>query len=348
MLFVITFVVCAITVMSVRDRHQQSVLEQREGALVFAELARKVSAIASMDIARADQRFTLERKSTGWANNGIGGFPALRRRIESVIGELAGLTYVAPKTSRSNRYHKLQVEDVAANAQSTRVTIKDAGGLVLADLIVGKAKANVAGLDRRGVYVRLPGQARAWLMEGSLDVHYGAADWSDNQLVDVKAGSIESMKVVHADGQRIELVRNQAVGGNSRSPLTIKELPDNTRIENQYQIDYIAGLLDGISFLNAKPAGDLSMQTDIGTRAEVVTTKGLVVALHAAAPEKDGTVWVRIAASVKPAPKIDEEVSAQVAVVQSKFADWAIRLPRTIADRLRIRLQDIIASGGNQ
>ena len=98
---------------------------------------------------------------------GAGGYPARQTRIEKMMGGLVTLSYFEPKTTRADLYPKIEVEDVAKDANSTRVTVKDESGAVLADVIVGKAKTGVAGLDRDGVYIRLPDEERAWLAEGA-------------------------------------------------------------------------------------------------------------------------------------------------------------------------------------
>ena len=126
-----------------------------------------------------------------------------------------------PRTSRSRLYRRLDVDDVTAGGKSTRLTLKDADGAVLADIIVGKPKNDVTGTDRQGVYMRLPGDERAWLVEGSLDVRHDAAEWSDRMVVDIDARSLTALTVRHADGEIVALHRDRP----QDLKLTLKSLP---------------------------------------------------------------------------------------------------------------------------
>jgi hypothetical protein len=349
-LTLITVVVSTATAISLNDRHREAELANRYGGLVFPQLAALVDSIASIDVGRASGSFTLHRRPGAWANSGVGGFPARQARIEKMIGELAGLSYVAAKTSRAHLYPKLQVEDVAVGAKSTRLTVKDSTGRVLTDLIVGKTKLNVAGLDRQGVYVRRPDQPRSWLAEGALDVRYDAAEWSDNQVVDLPANKIAAMHITRLDGAPIVLQRNEAVNVNPGSPLTIKQLANDASIENQYQIDYIAGLLDDLRFVDARLASEIDVLNDPSSQAVVIARNGLLIVLRStmAQAEADGTAWALLSARVADGARASADVHRQATNIQSKFADWAIKVPRTVADRLRIRLEDIIKLGADK
>ena len=222
--------------------------------------------------------------------------------------------------------------------KSTRLIVKDASGAVLADLIVGKAKIGVAGLDRDGVYVRLLGEQRAWLAEGTLDVRYDAVDWSNRSVVDVRASSVGVLSLTHDDGETVEIYRKNSEDAD----LTLKELPTNAEIENQYQIDYMGGLFDGITFEDAKRADEIDFDGNPGSRSTLISTEGLVVMLRATAPAEDGTVWAQFDADVAKDIKPTEDAEKEAERIKSTLADWAFQLPRAKTERLKIRLKDII------
>lgn len=323
---------------SLSERYSEAALERREGGLIFPNLQQKVGDISAVQVARASGSFTLERQTDGWANMGAGGFPARQARIEKMIGGLAGLSYFEPKTARTDLYPRIEVEDVAEGTKSTRLTVKDESGTALADVIVGKAKIGVAGLDRDGVYVRLQGEERAWLAEGTLDVRYDAADWSDRRVVDVRASAIGVMSVKHADGEVVEIYRKNS----DDADLTLKNLPDNAEIDNQYQIDYMAGILDSVSFGDARRADKIDFEGDPGFQATVVSTDGLVVMLRTTAPAEDGTAWVQVDADVAKDFEPKEDAKKEAERIDSELAGWAFQVPRAKTERLKIRLKDII------
>ena len=325
---------------AIDERYRGVALREQESGLVFPELNDRINSVTHIAVSRADGQFALARRAGGWANMGIGGYPATLTRVEDVLGAAAGLKYVVPKTKRSKLHHKLGVEDVTAGAKSTRLTFKDASGTVLADVIAGKRKETIAGRYRQGVYIRLPGDERAWLAEGSLDVHHGAPDWSDRMVVDIDTRSLTTLVVTHADGEVVALHRNQP--GDRK--LTLKNLPAGADVEHQYQIDYMAGLLQGVRFNDAKRVDMANLEAIPAFEATAQSQSGLAVTLSASAPEEDGSVWARIEATVSGEAPAPDHARQETARINANFDGWGVKLPRTITDRFRIRLDDIIGT----
>lgn len=337
-LAVVTLVAVVSCWFAIDQRYQDAAVSKQEGGLIFASLQRHLGDIAEIEVARSSGRFSLLRRETGWANMGGGGYPAIETRVDEVIHAIAGLKYIEAKTKRSQLHHKLGVEDVAALAKSTRLTFKDGTGAVLADIIVGKVKKNANGLGRQGVYVRLPGNEQAWLAEGLLDVHYDAVEWSDRMVVDIDAGSLKAMSVRGADGGVVALQRQQP----QDLKLTLVNLPVGTQIVHQYQIDYMAGLLQGVRFEDARPISTADLETTSAFEVVAQSNDHLVVKLHASEPLADGSVWARINAEVTKDVSVSDLTRQEVARINFNFGNWHIKLPRTMTNRLRIRLEDIV------
>ncbi|MCY4471018.1 MAG: DUF4340 domain-containing protein [Thiotrichales bacterium] len=323
---------------AIDERYRGVALEERTRDLVFPAFNDRIDSVTHVAVSRADGRFVLARRAGGWANMGIGGYSATSTRLEDVLGAVAGLRYVEPRTKRRTLHHKLGVEDVAAGAKSTRLTIKDAAGAVLADVIAGKRKEAVAGRYRQGTYIRLPGDERAWLAEGSLDVHHDAPDWSDRAVVDIDAGALATLVVTHADGEVVALHRNRP--GDRK--LALMNPPAGAGVEHQYQIDYMAGLLQGVEFDDAMRAGMADLEAIPAFEVVAQSQSGLAVTLRASAPEEDGSVWTRIEATVSGEAPASDHARQEAARINAGFNDWSVKLPRTVTDRLRIRLGDII------
>ena len=320
---------------------QQIVFDERGNGRVFPGLEDRIDSIAHVVVTRADGQFVLSRRADGWANMGIGGYPATAARVETVLGRVAGLEYVEPRTGRSRLHHRLEVEDVAAGAKSTRLTFKDSSGSTLADVIVGRRKEAGVGPDRQGVYIRLPGDERAWLAAGALDVRHAAVEWSERAVVDIDVRSLSSLSIRHADGETVTLHRDRP-----RDPkMTLKGLPAGARIEHQFQIDYMAQLLQAVRFDDARRAD----VTDTGTPPvfEIVAQANdqLVVTLRAGQPEEDGSVWTRIAADVADDAQASEDARREAARIDAGFDGWSVKLPPGFAARLAIRPSDIVHGG---
>ena len=340
-LAVVTVSTVAASWIAVERRSPQTVLEARGGDAVFPALRGRTGSVAVIEVARAGAGFALERRGDGWSNSGLGGYPARAELVDTVLSEIAELRYLEPKTARAALYPRLAVEDAGPSAGSTRLTLGDGDGGVLADLIVGKAGPRTANADRGGVYIRLPGRERAWLAEGALDVHRDAAGWSDREIVDIDARSIRSLTVRHADGEVVDLHR----AAPADRKLTLRNLPAGAAVAHQHQIDFMAGLLNAMSFVDARagPPSDPAVAT--GFEVTVETADHLRVTLRAGTPAEDGTLWAAIDSGLAVDVEASDHARAEVSRIASKFGGWLLKLPRRISDRLKIRLHDIIGTG---
>ena len=340
-LAVVTVTTVAASWIAVEKRYRQTVLEARGGDAVFPALRGRTGSVAAVEVGRAGAGFALERGGDGWSNSGLGGYPARVELVETVLSEIADLRYLEPKTARAALYPKLAVEDPAPDAGSTRLTLRDGDGGVLADLVVGKDRPRTANADRAGVYIRLPDRERAWLAEGTLDIHRDATGWSEREIVDIDARAIRSLTIRHADGEVVDLHRAEPDDGK----LALRNLPAGTSVAHQHEIDFMAGLLKGLSFVDARAGPPSDPALAPGFEATVETMDHLRVTLRAGNPAEDGTLW----AAVDAGPAVDVEASdharAEASRIASRFDGWLLRLPRRISDRLKIRLRDIIGTG---
>ena len=340
-LALVTVATVAASGIAVDARYRHAVLEVGGGEAVFPAFHGRAGSVAAIEVGRIGAGFALERRGDGWANTGLGGYPARPELVETVLSGIAGLRYLEPKTARTALYPRLAVEDPEPGAGSTRLTLRDADRHVLADLVVGKARPPSANAPRAGVYIRLPGGERAWLAAGTLDVHRDAAGWSEREVVDVDARSVRSMTVRHADGEVVDLNRTEP----DDRKLTLRNLPAGAAVEHQHQIDFMAGLLKGLSFVDARAGGPSDPAVAPGFEVTVESADRLRVTLRTGNPGEDGSVWAAVDAGLAADGETSDRARAEASRIASQFDGWLLKLPRRIADRLKIRLHDIVGTG---
>ena len=340
-LALVTAATVAASGIAVDARYRHAVLEAGGGEAVFPAFRGGAGSVAAIEVGRAGAGFSLERRGDGWANTELGGYPARPELIETVLSGVADLRYLEPKTAKTALYPRLAVEDPAPGAGSTRLILRDADRGVLADLVVGKARPRSANGHRAGVYIRLPGRERAWLAEGTLDVHRDAAGWSDREIVDIDARSIRSMTVRHADGEVVDLHR--ASPGDRK--LTLRDPPAGAIVAHQHQIDFMAGLLKGLSFVDARAGGPSDPAVAPGFEVTVESADRLRVTLRAGNPAEDGSVWAAVDAGLAADGEASDRAREQAVRIASQLDGWLLKFPRRIADRLEIRLHDIVGTG---
>ncbi len=334
-LAIITVTTVSVCWYVVDKRYQTVAYKKQAGGLVFPEFQHQITKIADIEVTRSSGKFVLSRHKGIWSNMGIGGFPAIPTRVEGVILAIAGLKYIAPKTNRSRLYRQLEVEDVTTTAKSTRLTFRDVVGTVLVDIIVGKSKNT---LNQQGVYLRLPGDTRAWLAEGSLNVRYDAPDWSDRAVVDFDADSLTALTISKSNGETLSLHREHP----QDQELTLNNLAAGAVIAHQHQISYLAGLLQELNLMDAKRAKEYPLKTTLSFEAVAHHKQHLVVTLRADELMQDGSVWVHVDAQLADDSQTSNFARQEVARIQSKFNGWRIRLPRKFTDKLKIQMDDII------
>ncbi|OED41160.1 hypothetical protein AB833_10415 [Chromatiales bacterium (ex Bugula neritina AB1)] len=323
------------------DKRIQYIAPQtRAGSPVFPELAGAVSEVTHIEITRNGRHFVLQRQGGHWQNMALAGYPAISAHVDSLITSLAGLTYISAKTTRPSLYARLQVEDPVLGAASTRCVLKTADGVELASLIAGRVSDNRIAPGRQGVYIRLPDDERSWLAEGVLDIARDAVQWSAREVVNIDAGLITALRVQQSDGHRIALEK-------SGTRMTLSNLPADSVVRNQYQIDYMSGLLESVTFTDVRPAAiDRPVKTS-AYRAEVITDTGLMLEIQVDEVADDGSAWVRFMARAA-LESISDDSQQQIDRLNSALKGWSVRLPRKFADRLAIRLDDIIELKTNE
>ena len=340
-LAVVTVTTVVASGIAVDKRYRQTVLEARGGEVVFPDLRGRTGGVPVIEVARGGTAFALERRGDGWANAGLGGYPARAELIETVLSGIADLRYLEPKTARTALWPKLSVEEPGPGTGSTRLTLRDVEGGVLADLIVGRAGPRTAGTDREGVYIRLPDRERAWLAEGTLDVHRDASAWSDRAIVDIDARSVRFLTVRHEDGEVVDLHRAEP----DDRKLTLRNLPAGAVVAHQHHIDFMAGLLKGLSFVDARAGPPSDPAVAPGFEATVETADHLRVTLRAGNATEDGSLWAAVEAGLSAGDEASDRARAEASRIASRFDGWLLKLPRRISDRLEIRLHDIVGTG---
>lgn len=109
------------------------------------------------------------------------------QKLSSLINALAQARRVEAKTSKPDNYGKLGVKDPSDKGEGAGTLLRflTADGNPQLELIVG---ASAQG--RRGHYVRVAGDAQAWLVDQSLPLPATAAAWLDQRIVDIPAQDI--------------------------------------------------------------------------------------------------------------------------------------------------------------
>jgi Domain of unknown function (DUF4340) len=272
-LTLVTIVVILAATMMSRHRAPTTSLEKQ---LLFPALLDKVNDVSTVSLKKQEKSLTLVQKEKQWVIQDADNYPANFGKIRETVIALAELMLLAEKTSNSDLYEKLGVEDPSENhASSVQLSLLDSNGKALADLIVGNARRSKSPGDKSGLYVRLPDAQAALLVEGRLDISTDVTDWFERELFDINASRVKHIHIAHADDAIIELGRENEV-----DDFSMDNLPEGMEMQSNVIISRMGTMLESV-FVDNVISADKLAEAEQST-ATIHTFDGLIVTISSA------------------------------------------------------------------
>jgi hypothetical protein len=328
----------AATVVTIRGEGTTAPVTKPE--LVFPGLTAHLNDVARIEAIRAGEKATLKREGQGedapWVLVEAGNYPGKIDRIRQALIGLAQIETIEPKTRVPEHYAKLEVEDPdKAGAKSGRITLYDAAGKTLADLIVGKAKYSASGQDT--LYIRRPGEARAWLARGKVDVPESRYGWVDTNFLTVDLLRIKRATLNQPGKPSLSVFKKD----KSDRDFTIDNQPPNTEIKDIFGAEDIARIVQSMNFEDVKPASEMDVPTTGTPWGEFWTFDGLKISLWM--KDVDGKGWVAIQASpAEQSANPDEKVAKEIADLNQRLSKWRYQLGSFEYNGLHKTMDDLV------
>ena len=354
-----------------------------DGAFAFPGLGERVESVAAITVEHPSGAFSMRRtEGGGWAMGDLHDYPVPLENVRKLVLGLADLRLFEAKTKRSDRYPRLEVEDVTAEgAKSRLVTLSDAAGETLARTIIGKRKNNLFGFRRDGTYLRMPEDDQAWLAEGAVRVETDPIRWLQQEIISIPMGDVRSMVLRQPDGQELRVAKTtrDANDFTLESPpegvpidevnflatgLAFLEMQDVRPVDevprrvpiDQSQVNFLATGLAFLEMQDVRPVDGIEFPAD-PHRATYTSFDGVIV--NAEVIEQDGKFWGRFTvdydaaaaapAIETPAPEEDEEEATPsaspaelAAEVAARVDGWVFEIPDFKAAKLQAGLDDLV------
>lgn len=302
------------------------------GKPVLPEVTRHLGEVGRMTLVHGPDKTTLVRKGNSWAVEERGGYPADDTKVRRALLGLADMRYVDPKTSNPSLYSRLDVEDAGAkNSKSTLVTLTNAKGALLGEVITGKHRADQLGGGVGGVYVRKPGTAQSWLARGDVDLSGNTASWLDKKILDLPSAQVKEAVLVQPDGAKLTIIRDEP-----KAKFRLVDMPKDKKLKYDSILDDTAGALAGLDLEDVRPAKGFDFPKEGVTEDRFVSFSGLTIAVDLA--EKDGKSWARFTATG------DGAAAKQAADLNAKVSPWVYALSSSEAQTLRDKIGDLVES----
>ena len=224
------------------------------------------------------------------------------------------------------------------------VTLSDASGKLMGEMIFGKRRYDIFGGGNDGIYVRKPGEAQSWLANGSLTLPNGTLDWVDRRISMIKADTIASAKFISPDGadrrdrprqERRQTRRWPAACPRARNSRATSALDDLARA-----LDYFS--LDDVMPATSVPFPDKGVSQAIYTTLDGMTVTIYMIERDELAKDDSGKdvtkkkYWVKLIATGA------GKGAKEAAEFNKRVAAWAYAVPDYKANAFKTRLADLI------
>ena len=347
------------------------------GQPVFPGLKAIINNVSEMSVSTQSEIITVHKDEKAWRVKEKHEYPADLGTVREALISLAELKILESKTRKPELYEKLGLQDVDAEGSlSTGVTLKDATGNILADVIIGNDRSAKGNGGRKEIFVRKPGDPQTWLVEGRFTVEKNPSAWLDKKLVQIETKRVRRLSVTHPDKTRLVVEK----GKPADLDYQVANLPEGLEIQSQFTVNNIVSTVTSLSLDDVKPVSEVPFDAQPVVTAVFETFDGLegtvrllrqddkdYVQLSAtfnaeliwkpvpekapepeekSEPQADGQTEAQDKeAAAKPEPphiKPEAEVKAEIEALNTRVAGWVYVIPKFRADTLLKKPQDLL------
>ena len=313
---------------------------------VVPGLIGRVNDVATIELVKGKEQVRVQRTADGWVMPDRGGYPVKFEVVKQNIVTMAELKTVEPKTAKADLYSRIEVEDPAGpDTKSAQMTFKDQDGKLIASMIIGRKRyAPIGGKDM--VYVRKPGETRAWLAEGVFEVRTPAPEWLVKDISGLKEERWKTLTFTQPDGAKTVMFRKDPpptkdgkppADGMPQEVWDVEGRPGDRALKPPATVNSTASAFDFLNLDDVKPAKDVADGT-LKASAEFLATDGLI--MRSRLIEKGDANWaiLEAAATDEAAQPIKDEAAA----LNKKLGGWGYKLPEYKQNFLSRKFDDLV------
>ena len=306
---------------------------------LFADLAERLNAVATITIASEQNTTTLARKGGTWTIAEKGGYPADAKKVGALLGGLIDARILRETTSNPALYARIGLADKAVH-----LTLRDGDGATILALDTGDRTYR----DRQfATYVRRDEETATYLVSGLPEVRAEASTWLPPTLLDIAQNRVARIRLSHADGETLEIVRPAP-----DADFTLVGLKESERLKGFRPLDPVAMVFTTMGLRNVRPAAEIANHEPLA-HVHMETFDGLGIDLDLVKTgDETGDAWATLAATYTPPadeaegprvmPNAPEDGAAEAAEINARTRGWAFRLPSSSVISLSRHRDDLV------
>lgn len=318
---------------AVWDEEQSNLAQSPPKGPMFASLSVPGATANEIAVTAPDYRLDLVRKDGQWIAASNGNYPARAETANTLVKQVASLQLREAKTRNPLWYGRVDVEDAGAAGSNARLVHIALAGAPPIDVLIGKRATSVGSDPTGATFVRRPGDAQAWLAEGTVTVPDVFSDWFD-QVIHVPGPQVQEVSILEGTKQVFDAAKD-----NGATTYTLKSVDPRYADRGKFAHDsHVKGLEAGIVSVavnDVRSADGVTFGPDART-VRFRTGDGLVV--DARLGTADGKTWVTYAASAMPGSTRATDADA----INKRAKGWAFLITQAKIDALTTPVDQLL------
>ncbi len=347
---VITIAVIVVS-MVVSNTKQNNVTDTTSGKLLFENLESRINDISQVEIVKGENKASVSKTEGAWVVDNKNNRPADLQQLKQLFFTLATAKILERKTSKTQQYPKLKVEDIdSEGANSISVTLKNSDGEILATAILGKPRPAKTAESIDAFYIRKTGEPQSWLVTGKINLSAIDASWLAKDLISIDQQRIKSVTIKHPDDTQLKIEKKDPL----KEDFTLLDIPAEKEIRNAATVNNLALGLKEIKLEDVLPKEKIEFDAASTTNTKFETFDGLIIDVKAM--KKDNIWYTQFSASFNDAAvatlkeldakaiqflKNPNEVKSEITKMNEKFKDWLYVIPGYKAVNFHKKINDL-------
>ena len=345
----LTLVVVIAAVIVSQQRAPQT---SKEKTILFPELAERINDVNELVIRDDQNTLTILRAAGSWSIAEADNYPALIDKVKQTVLAVSDLQVISEKTNNPDLYKRLGVEDPDSQGATSHWLTLSGNGDELASLIVGKSRRSKSAAGAPGLYVRVPGQQQALLVEGRLSASADIIQWIRRDIINIEGERVNSVQLRPADRREVVLKRD-----NPADDLALQDIPEGKEQQSDYLISRMAALLENVyvdgvrkeknlDFTRPESITNITMFDGLTAHVEVVKSDEHSYARFSFAAQADRPDNKETTGETSPETDAEEEIKPtpeqEAETLNSLVQGWAYRLSTSKAELFNQSLSDLV------